>query len=225
MTRLVVSSSGRLPPSRNLQSPCQGGTRPPPYADVGPMAAPALAGAGGHGGHGPLHFPDVGHLSSPCAASLSRRRGHEPDATSNVVPECHTVLDLSASKASALRLRSKHNPSAPKKRKAPKVSRPRPARKRGQARPKAERVARRERRRGERVAFSHDDARRASRATRLEAWEKSGRSCMVHAQGACRASEASRVMRHPLFQRGPRGLLVHNCGQAAKTRAACPSRH
>ena len=50
-----------------------------------------------------------------------------------------------------------------------------------------------------------------------------GAGCMVH--GACRASEASRVMRHPLFQRGPRGLLVHNCGQAAETRAACPSRH
>ena len=61
--------------------------------------------------------------------------------------------------------------------------RPRPARKRGQARPQAERVARRERRRGERVALRHDDARRASRATPLEARNTSGRGCMVH--GAC----------------------------------------
>ena len=43
-----------------------------------------------------------------------------------------------------------------------------------------------------------------------------GAWCVVHAQSACRASEASRVMRHPLFQRGPRGLLVHKCGQAAE---------
>ena len=39
---------------------------------------------------------------------------------------------------------------------------------------------------------------------------------MVHAQSACRASEASRVMRHPLFQRGPRGLLGHKHAQAAE---------
>ena len=109
------------------------------------------------------------------------------------------------------------------KKKSPPIIRPRPARKRGQAR-QAERVARRERRRGERKkrsATTTPGARLGQHAEKLGkrvaevAWR------MVH--GACRASEASRVMRHPLFQRGPRGLLAHKRVQAAETRAACPS--
>ena len=140
------------------------------------------------------------------------RRGHRKPAAK---PQ-HPKVSARAKQARSVYAPSTAKASLGPKRKVTKVIRPRPARKRGQARQgRASSAAGKTARRT--LAFGHDDARRASRATRSEARNTSGRSCSVHGAG-CMPRERSKP-RHA-FPKGTEGIAcTQACASCRNTRS------